>query len=144
MKAVEELVYARLIADTAVGGVVALLGGDSARILHAFQSNVPPSPGVTFHVWNTVPGLLTGDFVRQMILFMQFNIYSPVYTDIVFRLKRLFDGYCFTVPAVNAQLGSVSSVFDWEGPDGFDEQLQQQRKDVRYRFFVVPKAQNPV
>jgi hypothetical protein len=124
-------------------GLVPLLGA-ADRILHAFQSATPPAPGLTYQVFNSTPGLLTGDFVRTMIVFIQFNIFANNYPDISFRLKKLFDGYCFTVPGGYTQLGTLTSVFDWEGPDGFDEQLQVQRKDVRYRFFAAPKAQSPI
>jgi hypothetical protein len=143
MKEVEQLVYARMIADTVTGGLVPLLGSVD-RILHAYQSNVPPAPGLTFQIWNSVPGTLTGDFIRTHEIFIQFNIFSNSYPDIAFRLKRLFDGYCFTVPGNYLEIGAVSSVFDWEDTDGFDEQLQIQRKDLRFRFFVVPKAQSPI
>lgn len=144
MKEVEQLVYSRLIADTeAVNGLVALVGG-VGNILHGYQSALPTVPSVTFHVYTQTPGLLGGDFIRQVELFIQFNIFASNYSDISFRLFKLFNAYCFSVPSNYTQIGSVTSIWDWEGPDGFDEQLEIQRKDVRYRFFVVPKAQNPI
>lgn len=144
MKEVEQLVYARLIGDTEpVNGLVALAGG-AGNILHAYQSAQPTVPGVTFHIYTQAPGLLGGDFVRTTELYIQFNIFASNYEDIVFRLFRLFNGHSFAVPTNYVQVGQVSSIWDWEGPDGFDEQLEIQRKDVRYRFFVVPKAQNPI
>lgn len=144
MKEVEQLVYARMIGDTEpVNGLVALAGG-AGNILHGFQSADPTVPSVTFHVYTQTQGLLGGDFVRQVELFIQFNIFAANYSDITFRLFKLFNGHCFAVPGGYTQIGQVSSIWDWEGPDGFDEQLEIQRKDVRYRFFVVPKAQNPI
>lgn len=144
MKEVEQLVYARLINDTEpVNGLVALLG-NANRILHAYQSADPTVPALTFHVYTQSPGVLQGDFMRTVELFIQFNIFSAHYSDITFRLFKLFNGHCFAVPTNYVQVGQVSCIWDWEGPDGFDEQLEIQRKDVRYRFFVVPKAQNPI
>jgi len=144
VKEVEELIYARLTGDTEpVNGIVALLGNVN-RILHAYQSADPTVPALTFHVYTQTPGQLTGDFIRTTELFIQFNIFAANYSDIVFRLFRLFNGHQFAVPTNYVQVGQVSSIWDWEGPDGFDEQLEIQRKDVRYRFFVVPKAQNPI
>lgn len=144
MKEVEQLIYSRLTADTEpTNGIVALLG-NSNRILHAYQSAVPTVPSLTFHVYAQTPGLLGGDFVRQVELFIQFNIFAANYAEITFRLFRLFNSHTFSVPGNYTQIGQVSSIYDWESPDGFDEQLEIQRKDVRYRFFVVPKAQNPI
>jgi len=144
VKEVEQLVYARLIGDTEVtNGLVALLG-NSSRILHAYQSTDPTVPRLTFSVYTSTPGNLGGDFIREMELFIQFNVFAANYSDIIFRLFRLFNGHQFAVPTNYVQVGQVSSIWDWEGPDGFDEQLEIQRKDVRYRFFVVPKAQNPI
>ena len=144
MKEVEQLIYARLIADTeATYGLVSLLGNVN-RILHAYQSAQPTVPGLTFHVYTQAPGILQGDFIRTVELFIQFNIFAANYSDITFRLFKLFNSHTFAVPTNYVQVGQVSSIWDWEGPDGFDEQLEIQRKDVRYRFFVVPKAQNPI
>ena len=144
MKEVEQLVYARLIGDTeVVNGLVALVGG-SSNIIHGYQSALPSVPSVTFHVFTQTMGHLSGDFARTIELFIQFNIFAANYSEITFRLFKLFNGYCFSVPTNYAQIGQVSSIWDWEGPDGFDEQLEIQRKDVRYRFFVVPKAQSPI
>lgn len=144
MKEVEQLVYARMIADTeATNGLVPLLG-NVGNILHAFQSSEPTVPSLTFHVYTQAPGLLGGDFIRQMELFLQFNIFAANYADITFRLFKLFNSHVFAVPSNYKQIGQVSSVWDWEGPDGYDEQLEIQKKDVRFKFFVIPKAQNPI
>jgi hypothetical protein len=144
VKEVEQLVYARLIADTEpANGLVALLGNVN-RILHAFQSADPSVPFLTFHVYTQSSGGVQGDFMRTLEVFIQFNIFASNYADITFRLFKLFNGHNFVVPTNYIQVGQVSCIWDWEGPDGFDEQLEIQRKDVRYRFFVVPKAQNPI
>ena len=143
MKEVEQLVYTRLTGDIGATGLVGLLGS-ADRILHGFQSAQPTVPGLTFHIYAQTPGLLGGDFIRQTELFIQFNIFAANYSEISFRLFMLFNGHCFAVPTNYVQVGQVSSIYDWESPDGFDEQLEIQRKDVRYRFFVVPKAQVPI
>ena len=140
MKDVETLIYSRLTGDAAL---VALLDG-STHIKYAFQSGAPVVPQLTFFAYTSGPGLLVGDFSRTILEFYQFNIYSNSHPDVAFRLKRLFDGCQFVVPSNYAEIGSVSSVFDWEGPDGFDESLEVMRKDMRFRFFVAPKAQNPI
>ncbi len=75
--------------------------------------------------------------------FYQFDIFSNKHADISFRLKRLLDGHCFSTSGLT-QAGAVSSIWDWEGPDGYDESLEVMRKSVRFRFFSAIAAQNPI
>ncbi len=144
MNEVEELIESRLIADTdAVSGIVTLLGG-AGHILHAFQVDIPEVPYLTFQVYSAGKGLLGGNFARSLDIFMQFNIFAINYSDIAARLRQLFDGYRFDIPSNFTDVGQARSVFDFEGPDGYDETLEVQSKQVRYRFFVTTKAQNPI
>lgn len=143
MKDTETLIYSTMTGDTGTGSLVDLLGA-ATNIKFAFQSGQPVVPQLTYFLFTSGPGNTLGDFARTWTEFYQFNIFSNVHTDILFRLKRLFDGRCFTVSPSLTQAGSVQSVWDWEGPDGWDESLEVMTKAVRFRFFVVPKAQAPI
>lgn len=140
MKEVETLIYSRMTGDSAL---VTLCGG-TGHIKFAYQSGEPQVPQMTYFMMASTPGILTGDFVRSFSELYQFTIFSNQHPDIINRMKRLFDGTVFTVPSNYTELGKLESVFDWEGPDGFDESLEVMRKDVRFRFFAIPKAQNPI
>lgn len=144
MKEVEQLIYARLIGDTeATNGLLAILG-DATHIFHAFQETVPVVPYLTFQVYSAGKGTLGGNFGRSLDVFIQFNAYAKNYMDVIARLRKLFDGYRFDVPSNYTDVGQLRGVFDFEGPDGYDESLEIQSKQVRYRFFVTPKAWNPI
>ncbi len=144
MKEVETLVYSRLSGDSqATIGLLALLG-DATHIVHAFQMIIPEVPYLTFQIFSQTKGLLGGNFARSIDVFMQFNAYGQNYADVVARLRHLFDGYRFDIPGNFTEVGQCRSVFDFEGPDGYDDQLEVQSKQVRYRFFVTPKAWNPI
>lgn len=152
MKEVEEIVYRRIAGDNGTGGILHLLGEtltsggtyQSTRVLHTFQVATPPSPGLTFGIFSAPKGSLPR-FTREV--FVTFNIYAQNYSEISFRLLRLFDGIRHSVSVISGgsvQVGGVSSVFDFEGPDGYNDQLSTQQKDMRFRFFAVTKAQNPI
>lgn len=144
MRETEKLIYARLIGDSsATDGLVQLLGG-SGRIFHGFPAQIPKSPTLVFYEYSALPGSVRGDTAKSYVEYFQFAIFSDRATDLAYRLKRLFDGYKFSVPSQYTQIGSLESVFDFQSPDLFDEQLQVGRKDARYRFFVVPKSTNPI
>jgi len=144
MKEIEQLIYGRMTADTAATvGLVALLGA-ATQIAHAFQLTIPPVPYLTFQVFSGGKGMATGDFARSLDYFIAFNAFASNYADILARVRHLFDGYRFDVPGSYTEIGSLRSVFDFEGPDGFDEVLETQTKQVRYRFFMTPKAWNPI
>lgn len=141
MKECDELIYQRMITDT---GLVALLNGETARIGYGFQLNAENnSPQLRFFEMAGVPGMLTGDFARTWEYTYEFGVWSNQYVDIISRLKRLFDGYSFTVTGTT-EIGAVRSVFDWDGPDQYDEVREVALKNVRFRFFVIPKAQDPI
>jgi hypothetical protein len=143
MKEMDDLIYQRMIADTGAGSLVALLGA-TARIGYGFQLGSDfNSPQLRFFQSVGTPGLLTGNFARTWQYFYQFAVWSSNYVDIISRLKRLFDGYEFTVSGTS-EVGAASAVWDWDGPDSYDEGLEISRKDVRFRVFVIPKAQNPI
>jgi hypothetical protein len=144
MREVETLVYQRLIADTSSpSGIVTLLGS-TTRILHGFQVQVPSAPGLTFYTISEAKGMVPR---LSRDIFVNFSIYAQNYLDIADRLNRLFDNHRHNLSLISGgamQLGGVSSVFDFEGPDGYDESLDVQKKDLRFRFFVVPKARDPI
>ena len=141
MKEVDDLIYQRMLADQ---GLLDLLNNESARIGYGFQvKDTDNSPQLRFFQSVGTPGLLTGDFARTWQYFYQFSVWSSNYVDIISRLKRLFDGYQFTVSGTS-EAGAVSAVWDWDGPDGYDEGLEVSRKDVRFRVFISPKAQDPI
>ncbi len=151
MKEVEQIVYQRMIADTeATVGLLALLGESVTppititRILHSHQVATPPSPGLVYGILSSIKNASPKQ-IREV--FINFAIYSQDYSSIGFRLMRLFDGIQHPLSLISggaSQVGGVSSVFDFEGPDGFDESLQVQKKDMRFRFFATVKAQNPI
>lgn len=147
MKEVEQIIYQTMVRDTASGGLLDLLGDSTTtpvRVLHAFQVATPPSPGITYGVTASPKGTLPR-FTREV--FVTFNVFAPNYTEIAFRLMRLFDGVQHDLSLISggaAQIGGLSSVFDFEGPDGFDESLETQKKDMRFRFFAATKAQDPI
>ena len=143
MKDVETLIFSRLTGDTGTGSLEDLLGG-SGRIAYAFQSKQVQAPSLRYYLFTATPGSLTGDFIRTWEEFYQFDIFSNLHPDITFRLKRLFDGRCFLIPGSFVQAGAVSAVWDWESPDGFDETLEVMNKSIRFRFFVIPTAQDPI
>lgn len=154
MKEVLTLVYQRMIADNGSGGLLNLLGESitppvsTLRVQRADQvDTTPPSPGVLFGVYSTTPGQLSGDTRREWEVFIQFNIFAQNCDEIAFRLMRLFDGHNHNLSLISGgavQVGGVTSVFDFEGPDGYDEALETQKKDMRFRFFTKIKAQSPI
>jgi hypothetical protein len=155
VKEVEQIVYQTMIRDTAATvGLLALLGTnvtptppatiDTSRILHSFQVSTPSAPGITFGVFSSPKGQLPRN-TREV--YIAFNIFAANYTDVAFRLMRLFDGVQHDLSIISGgatQIGGLSSVFDFEGPDGFDESLGVQKKDLRFRFFAVTKPQVPL
>ncbi len=144
MKEVEQLVYGRLTGDTeATVGLLALLGS-SAHVLHAFQDIVPVLPYLTFQVYSINRGELGGDFTRSLDVVIQLNAYGSNYAAVLARVRKLFDGVRFDVPSDYTDIGQIRGVFDFEGPDGYDEMMEAQTKQVRYRFFVTPKAWAPI
>ncbi len=148
MNDIEQVVYKRMIGDSGSGGLISLLG-DSAmapvRIVHGYQNVTPKAPSVAFSLYAAPKNISVPRFTRDV--YMSFNIYADNYPDISFRLMRLFDGIQHDLSVISGgsvQIGGLSSVFDFEGPDGFDESLEVQSKDLRFRFFAVSKAQNPI
>lgn len=144
MKEVEQLIYGRMTNDTEpTNGLLALLG-DATHILHGFQNIEAELPYLTFQVYSEAKGLLGGDYTRSIDVFIQFNAFGANYADVLSRVRKLFDGYRFDVPSNYVDVGQLKGVFDMEGPDGYDEQLEVQTKQVRFRFFVTTKAWNPI
>jgi len=141
MKEVDALIYSRLTNDS---GIISLMGGSANRIKYGFQRNVKLVPLLTFFQFSATPGNVTGNFARTWEYFYQFTVFDKQYPEILSRLKRLFDGHVFTISGSYEEIGSVYSLWDWEGVESHEEGLETTRKDTRYRFLVVPKAQDPI
>lgn len=139
MNELDQLIYSRLKDDATL---VSLVG--AGRIQHAFPAEEQEAPSMIFYEQTAIPGSVTGNFSRTMEFGYVFGVWSDSYQAIVSRLRRLLDGYQFPVPGSFVEAGSVCAVFDWAGPDQFDDRVGSSYQEVRYRFFVVPKAQNPI
>ncbi len=145
MKELETLIYSRMVGDTAATvGLVTLMGGTASHIRHAFLNVIPVVPYLTYQIFSVGKGMLGGNFTRSLDVFVQFNIFAINHQEPRARLVQLFDGYRFDVPAQYTEIGQLRGVLDFEGPDGYDEMLEVNTKQVRYRFFVTPKAWDPV
>ena len=141
MKEVDELVYQRLINDSGISG---FMNGDNARIGYGFQLQAGKnSPQIRYFEALGNAGLLVGDFTRTWEYVYEFGVWSNQNVDIISRLKRLFDGNSFTITGTT-EAGAVRSVFESDGPESYDEGLEISRRDVRFRFIVIPKAQDPI
>lgn len=147
MNEVEQIVYQRIKADNASGGVLDLLGDNLSaptRFTHAFQNETPSAPGLVFYTFSAPVGQVPR-FTRDV--FIAFSIFADNSADIALRLIRLFDGVSHDLSLISGgavQIGGLSSVFDFEGPDGFDESLEVQKKDMRFRFFSVGQSLSPI
>jgi len=141
MKECDELIYQRLIGDATL---LNYFNSETARIGYGFQLQADNnSPQLRYYQMVGIPGTVTGDWAQTWEYTYEFGIWSNQYVDIMSRMKRLFDGYNFSTTGLT-ELGAVRSVFDWEGPDEYDEVREVSRKDIRFRFFVIPKAQAPI
>jgi hypothetical protein len=141
MKEVDELIYQRLKNDS---GIMGHLSNQVGRIGYGFQLQAGlNSPQLRYTQAIGNPGRLTGDFARTLEYIYEFGVWSNSNVDVISRLKRLFDGHTFTISGTS-EAGAVRSVFFWDGPDTYDEGLEIGRKDVQFKFFVIPKAQNPI
>lgn len=142
MKDIETLIYSRLTGDTGSGGLEELLGS-SGRVRLGFQPGAGLAPSIVFWLFTGGRGTTSPNVAFTHEYIYQFDVFSNSHPDITFRLKRLLDGHCFSDSGLT-QVGGISSIWDWEGPDGWDEALEVMRKSVRFRFFSAFAAQNPI
>jgi hypothetical protein len=137
MLTVEEALMTRLAADTTLQSLL----GASGRIYHAMEQKQPVASSITYKSELSVEGDLAGDVVSYEIQFYMFNIYHQQYERVKERLYSLLHQYRFPTPS---DAGIKSCVWEWTGPDEFDEQLQVGVKRLRFRLDVVRSAQAPV
>ena|SRR3990167_1235904 len=137
MKTVEEALMTRLTGDATL---VSLLGG-SGRIYHAMEKVEPKINSITFMAITSVPEGLTGDVVMSRREDYMLSIFHNQYEDVLDRIFKLLHMYQFPTPS---DAGIVKAMWDWEGPDEFDEDLKVGKKTVRYKFYVVRQAFAPI
>lgn len=133
MKTIEEAIFARINGDSTLQ---TLLTG-SGRIVHALESAQAQVPSLAFLCLSSIPGDINSDTVQTMEDTYIFMIFSDAYVDIAYRLRVLLDGYRFSA---TAEAGNISSFWESDASDLFDEALQIGRKDVRYRVYFTPKG----
>ena len=137
MLTVKEALMTRLVADATLQ---TLLGG-SGRIYHALEQTEPIASSITYLQETAVEGDLGGDNVSTHVEFYKFNIYHKQYERVAERLYSLLHQYRFPTPS---DAGIKACVWEWEGPDEFDEKLQVGAKRLRFRLSVARSAQAPV
>lgn len=136
MISVEEAIVTRLTGDTTLQNLL----GASGHIFHALEHKEPFVNSITYHHLVAIPGMLQDNTMPRQE-FYQFTIYHKQYEVVLDRLYRLLHKYRFPTPS---DAGIVSCLWDWEGPDEFDEDLLVGRKTVRYKLNVVRQAQAPI
>lgn len=99
---------------------------------------------MVYWIFTATPNQLGGDRVKIIEEFWQFSIFSDRHMEILTRIRRLFDDRRFTIPSSYVEIASLRSVWDWEGPPTFDENLKTGRRDMRFRFFIGPAAVDPI
>ena len=144
MKEVAQLIHDRLTGDTSGTDNLESLLGASGRIYRGFQSQQIQDNSLVYWIFTATPNQLGGDRVKILEEFWQFSVFSGRHMEILTRIRRLFDDRRFTIPSSYNEIGSLSSVWEWEGPPTFDENLKTGRRDVMLRFFVGPKAVDPI
>ena len=144
MKEIEQLIVTRLTGDTGAGETLKTFLGSTDRIINGRQLKVSQVPSLVFMKFIENPGSLYTEGPVSWESFYSFQIFSDRYTEIAFRLKRLLDNYRYTIPSANTDIGSLVSLFDWEGQDDFDEDLKVGKKEMRFRFFSTQKAADPI
>lgn len=137
---IQAAIYSRLTADTGSAGIVTLLGS-ATRIMHALENAVPTVPSLQYFQFMSNESPSAADKAQINEQFFQFSVYASNYNAIVERLYRLLHNQRLSAPS---DAGAALGTWVWSGPDLFDEELQIGRKDVRFRFFVVPKSQAPI
>ncbi len=134
---VADAIFQRLDGDSSLR---TLLGG-SGRILHAFEPGWPKAGSITYHKTTAGPGGIDADDVQVVTEFYQFNIYHNRFPLVSALLYRLLHQNRFTP---SPEFTIKRCLFDWEGPDEFDEDLKVRRKHVRYKVDFTRSAQSPL
>lgn len=137
---VQTALYSRLTADTSSVGLVGLLGA-AARILHADEGGIPTAPMLTYRQSLAQPGQSSADRAPINEMYFEFQIFAVNYNAIAERLYRLLHNHRL---GSQNDAGAALGVWVWTSPDQYDEDLKVGRKDLRFRYFVVPKSQAPI
>jgi hypothetical protein len=133
---VEEAICSRLAGDATLQS---LLGG-SGRIFHALEQTQPIVGSITYLNEVNIEGDLRGDVVSSDTQFYKFNIYHNQYEQIKERVYSLLHQHRFSALS---DACVKACVWEWTGPDEFDEKLQVGVKRLRFRLSVVRSAQAP-
>lgn len=143
MQTIDELLMARLTGDnSATGNLQSLLGG-SGRIWHAHQLQLPVKGSVTYLSESNVPSaVLRGENLEGQVEFYMFHIFHDQYNAVLDRIYNLLHNYRF--PTTPADVAVKSCVWEWTGPDEFDEALECGAKRVRFKIESVRSAQAPI
>ena len=135
---VEQALISRLTGDSTLQS---LLTG-SGRIYHGLEIPIPKVPSVTYiNEVNTPLDSFRADIIGPMEEYYRFNVFADNYEAVVERIYRLLHQYSF--PALSG-MTIKSCVWDWTGPDEFDEKLQVGSKMIRFKIIVIRSAQEPV
>jgi hypothetical protein len=133
---VKEALMTRLAGDATLQTLL----GASGRIYHALEQVEPIASSVTYIQESSIPGDLQGDNVASHIEFYKFNVYHQQHERVAERIYTLLHQYRFPTPS---DAGIKACVWEWEGPDEFDEKLQVGVKRLRFRLSVARSAQAP-
>ncbi len=137
LETVQERIFSRVDGDAALK---VLLGG-SNRIFKGQQGLQPQINSIRYSNVIDVPGSLQADNVQSDEQYYQFQIYSDRFNEVVKQMRALLDRYRL---AATSDAAAPIGVLDWVGPDEFDEGLKCGKKEIRFRFFVIPKPLGPV
>lgn len=141
MITIQQKIYSRLTGDTAATvGLQALLGG-SGRIYEGLDYNLPSAPCIAFNNLANIEGSINSDSAMIVVEVWTFKVFADNCKQIISRLRQLLDRYTFTE---TTEAGVLRCVWDSDGPDLFDDDMQVRRKDARFRIYSMPKAVGPV
>ena len=162
MKELDELIWSRISTDEWLAYYLTLAGKPTSaekpskvkphppgnawgwgKMKHGYQQTVTEVPTLIYYLVQTSPGKLRGNHTRTVEAVYEFGAFASTYFELTSRLRLLFDGWTFNVPSNYTEVGKVSSVFEWEGGEGFNETLKQNFRYARIRCFVALTPQVP-
>lgn len=141
MITIQERIYSRLTGDTSGSSSLQVLLGGSGRIVAGLDYAELKSPCVAFNNMSNIPGEVNSDNVQTDVEFYTFRVFADNCIQIISRLRQLLDRYTFTE---TTEAGVLRCVWDSDGPDLFDDNLNIRRKDTRFRVYSMPKGIGPV
>lgn len=141
MITIQERIYSRLTGDTAATVSLQALLGSSGRIVAGLDYDLVKAPCIAFNLLSSIPGEINSDNVMTDVEYYTFKVFADNCIQIINRLRVLLDRYTFTE---TTEAGVLRCVWDGDGPDLFDEDLNCRRRDTRFRIYSMPKAVGPV